>query len=839
MLEVASAADSVDYATARKSLPIAYLLEKYDYEVTETTQGIRSNCPFHQADGQEHNQTFNAFGEGIQKFGCWSCDAKGDALDLLKLFEPELIGPEGKDSIALFRRAHELIVECIDSGWTGPRGGSAPKTFDVHEAQEVVHLSQQDINYDLVGSFIAAKQEQRGARAWPYSSTWLIEEFGVGTFGKNWLIIPYWDKDNELIAYKRWTAPENPRVSATGASWAGHLYGDWREDDGERPILLCEGESDTWYAHWHVGKDYRVLGLPTGVQSNVSPAKEMKDRTVLLAFDGDEPGRGAARRWSDALEAAGANVKIVPVPEDQDISKAGDLRILLSQARPPVKAPTGLMANPSGYVRIDAKGGVSQVSNWVFVPKRGLHGDGTFAFEGILKPGGDKAIIASRDLSSDAKAKAWAAQHGRAWFGNSKDASLLLGCLQAEEVFLPAGRLVSVAGLHGGTFVWPGGRIGPEPLAYVPPGADAHLEDTLKIEPGPFDPAMVHTLRDIQAHDVTDPLLAWMAMAAVRSLLAPEGFPFVAVSGSHGSGKTETTKAIVSAFTGSAAQATFRSSPHALTSAIAATNAFVTVLGEYRKGGRTDTRAAGDQLLRENYTMMRSQKGGGGDNWNELSSIIPAAPIILEGEDMLTEGSHFDRMIQIKMDVRTQNSEAFSTVRSWGPTGIPWAWLSFLQTKIANKELVSPLPISPFGPKHLNSRQRHNLGVLRFGWSLLQEFMSEYNDQLGAPRFEKIMSELEEFNKHTPIEEAIRWCLGEGDTGYFIKIKPDDAGVKHVWMQVDGFVMHLSAPQRASLFVLPGNASAIRLHVESRMGGHLEREGLREFWVFPLEKLME
>lgn len=837
LIEIASASTAVDYATAKRSLPIAWLLEQRGFALSVDGARLKTNCPFHQDDGGAHNQTFTVFGDELEHFGCWACSAKGDSVDLLKHFEPELASIDGKDTAAMFRRVRELITEVVDSGWTEPQGvvKQAQKPFDVKQANEIVSQSQLEPVHSRIAEFIDYKRSTRSSQAWPYSSTYLTDEWHIGTYGQ-WLIIPYYDADDNLTAYKRWPEPTKPRMAATGSrgQWE-HLYGEWRPDDGERPVLLCEGESDTWYADFHVGRDYRVLGLPLGVESSVSPVSRLAGRTVLIAFDGDESGRSAAQRWADALEAVGADVKVVPIPEDTDLSTAGDIRALLQQARPLVERPPDIKVAPGGYMKAGKDGAKSAISNWVFVPTRSLHGDGTLAFEGKLKPGGDFAVIQASDLSSDTAATKWAQKYGRTWYGNAKDARMLLGMLQADEVFLPSGKLVTVAGLHGDTFVWPGGKIGVRPLTYIAPAASTNIEKHLKIQPGPWSTDIIHMLRSIQHPEITDPILAWLAAAPLRSRM--EAWPFVAITGGHGAGKTITTETMIRVFSGSWVLNTFKGTPHAVTSTIAATNAFPIQLDEYRPGGRRDTLDTVEQLLREAYTEEAQQKGGLAGNWAALTEITPSAPIVVTGEDMFTEGSHADRMIPMSMNEKYQNRVTFEVLRENMMTGLPHAFLSFLNERIADGSIPEkPIPIMPAGPVGLTTRQRYNIGVLHYGWEVLRAFMLEHNDSLDEPHFGGIIRTLTEANKHTPIPEAILYCLGEPDAMSFCHLEGKGADAD-VWVQVEAFYQYLLDPRRASIFTMPGRVAAIKDYMMQRLDGRVETRQLRKYVVIPYSAL--
>jgi DNA primase len=68
------------------------------------------------------------------------------------------------------------------------------------------------------------------------------------------------------------------------------------------PILLTEGESDTWAA-WSCG--WPAVGVPGASAFVTAWAARFRGREVLLAFDGDGGGRTGAAKVREAFEAAG------------------------------------------------------------------------------------------------------------------------------------------------------------------------------------------------------------------------------------------------------------------------------------------------------------------------------------------------------------------------------------------------------------------------------------------------------------------------------------------------------------------------------------------------------
>lgn len=833
MIEIAGATELADAQSIKQALPIAYVLDHYGTSIASASEDkLMAICPFHK-NGQENTPSFSVFSEGFSRWGCWACPDQGDVIDLIQKFEPELSFMEACD------KAREIYTEMDDSDWEGPtetkKRKPPPSPEDI---QRVIERSKENLKMELVEELIAQKRKKDGPDSNRFSADFLVKQFHIGTWA-NWIVIPYYDTDGNLSTFKHRT-PKRPPFALDGSVFDGLVYNGWRTDMLDADILIVEGESDTWNAQYEVGDTFRVLGLPTGAGSKLKTLIQsgvFRNKVVYLALDMDEAGRAGIKKLAADLTAAGANVRIVPLPAKKDVSMvAAQLRSLISRARAIVEAPSGLRVTDKGYVRANSEA-AAPISNFVFVPTRELLGPDGVAYEGILKPGGEEVILSSYDLSGKNRIVNWAMKQGRSWYGSDRDAVILLGMLQADGVFLPVGRMATVAGLHEGHFVWPGGVIGEDHWKFVPPTADSHLEDDIKIKPGAWSPNYIHILRSIHKKTITDPILAWLAVAPLRSLL--KEFPILAISGPHGSGKTRTLETILWGFTGTyIANTLTATSPHAVTSSFAATNGFPEVFEEYRNGARDDAKMVFQQLARDSYTMQKSQKGGMKGNWAELTSIIPTAPVIVSGEDMFTEGSHVERMIMIQMYKDGMNPDAFATANSWRNNGLPYAYLTWLHKSLQDGTFAK-LTIEPAGPADLSQRQRINIGILHLGWKLLQMFMEDADDSLGHPNFSLVISELREANEHTPIEDAMHWCLGEVDAGGIIMIGKDGM----VRIKVENFVSFIQEKKKRGdlSFMLPGGAKSVEKYLKLRYGAVEKTEMvgplIQKYLVFEFSKI--
>ena len=96
--------------------------------------------------------------------------------------------------------------------------------------------------------------------------------------------------------------------------YGAHLNKQWK------PVVLCEGETDTWAADRFLNGEMTVLGLPTGAKRPTDGQLEIVgDRTVYLAFDSDSAGNAAAEEWAKKLRFS----QRIEFPSGEDLCSAG------------------------------------------------------------------------------------------------------------------------------------------------------------------------------------------------------------------------------------------------------------------------------------------------------------------------------------------------------------------------------------------------------------------------------------------------------------------------------------------------------------------------------------
>lgn len=561
------------------------------------------------------------------------------------------------------------------------------------------------------------------------------------------------------------------------------------------------------------------MGLPTGAGSRPRQAHLLSGRRVVLAFDGDPAGRSATLKWAEALAEVGAEVLIAYMPDGHDLSalSAADVRLTVETALParplPQDAPSE-MPGGVGYERLGQKIPV-QISDWTFVPEQALFGEDGVSWAGTIQPMGKQVTLRSQDLSSKALAVRWAQGHGASWFGSDRDAQLLASLLHSKSTFLPRGRAVSYTGLHDGIIVYPGNRMGHSNYVYVPGKIDiplhnmVHLDDSAAGED--YDALrFIEGFRSLHLRRVTDPIMAWLAVAPIRSLFSQ--FPILAVTGGSGTGKTTLVREFVRHFTATSIGTNLTgTTKFAMLGYLGSTNAFPVWFDEYRPGARRETLAEFNQLLRDAYTGQSSIKGGMGDSWASVREVPVRAPIVVSGEDSFSETSHTERMVLVHLP-KDGKGELMPHVAAAGLTRFAHDYYEWVRS--------TPKPVvTPAGPANLPERQRYNLGVLQIGWQLLEAFIAETHPDvdLGDPDWGLIIEEATEAKDSNPILDAVKWALEEPRLQQENVVFEKD---NMIHLRPDAFV---AAVQRSGAFDLPGGSKAVTKYVISHLGGYRTR----------------
>tara|TARA_R110000765_G_scaffold9171_4_gene28941 strand:- start:5241 stop:7709 length:2469 start_codon:yes stop_codon:yes gene_type:complete len=752
-----------DYQVIKDGVPIPYVLQVHGH-TPERVEGGRLTyfSPFR----PDENPSFDVW-EDEEKGWRWGDFAEGkggDVLDLIQRFHAaDLPTTHG------FKYMSDIAV----TGYTPPEL-TPRQQFDAAAAHNRTESTYEEVNTCIQNhhfedwEFINPKPGIADISVAELYTTWKLAADGDA------LILPYFGVDGTLTGYKARTRAD--KRNAPGAALT--LYGLWRLDDTKQ-IVLVEGETDAWAAQHALGPAYVVLAIPG---SNTRPEKvggPLDGRDVVICFDPDDAGNKAMANWSRYLQGTGGQVQVVSLSKGSDIAKLPSTSFLeaFGRRRAPSAAPplTNIARIGAAYGKINGQGDFTPFCNWALDVHRVLtmEEDGSTHYEGILVPHGHSVVLPAGALSSKNKIVGWATEHGVAWFGPGDSHQSLAALLQSQEMGLPRGRATEIAGLHDGTFVWPGGSVGPGDWTYVTPMSDAGLAHTLTIPEIEVDRThALDTLLGLYPHEVITPLLAWVVAALHRSKFS--AFPYLMIHGIKGSGKTDTVKFVLDSFFGGTLEGSLKGTEHADMAMACSTNAFPVWFDEIRAGGDRrgrDKREQFENTLRLAYNGKGSSKGGQYGNVSKLKTFYYTAPIIISGEDLMTDPAVVERSVLLRF-----RKDLLQQVVA---DGLPEALdiLGFDLMKHFASDAVGGdlrgglIKVVPTGPESLPERQRLSLGALRLGWQWLQDYLG--NDYDLPPL------DLSAVGEHTvaqsgtsDLDEAILACL-EDDTksGVFMTVK--------------------------------------------------------------------
>ena len=277
----------------------------------------------------------------------------------------------------------------------------------------------------------------------------------------------------------------------------------------------------------------------------------------------------------------------------------------------------------------------------------------------------------------------------------------------------------------------------------------------------------LQNLSSLHIPEVTMPMLSWFAVAALRPIIRE--FPVLHVSGTSGSGKTTLVQTMQYIFSGSMISSNLTTTtPYAISAHFMASNAFPVWFDEYRLGARDDAKKTLDQLLRDTYTGQVSTKGAMNNNRAEVTRILTDTPIIITGEDTLSEKSHVDRSIIINLPMNGKNREALNYFEWEAPKA--HRYLKWLHANDFTNEIK--LPAINYADE-LSPRQKHNFQVIQCGYNLLQDYVYDLQRdkankwELPALSWDLILSDAKQATEENPILELIRWAYESEDKAVF------------------------------------------------------------------------
>jgi twinkle protein len=155
------------------------------------------------------------------------------------------------------------------------------------------------------------------------------QKYGVKT-AKGKVLFPYQNKDGALVAVK--TRYPDKQFSFDGSASEAALFGQHLFTKGGKYITVVEGEFDALAAYQMMGSKWPVVSIKNGAAAALKGCKEQYEwldsfDNIVIAFDGDEPGKKAA---SQVAELFGNKAKVVKHQKHKDACDylvAGDVEV--------------------------------------------------------------------------------------------------------------------------------------------------------------------------------------------------------------------------------------------------------------------------------------------------------------------------------------------------------------------------------------------------------------------------------------------------------------------------------------------------------------------------------
>jgi hypothetical protein len=263
---------------------------------------------------------------------------------------------------------------------------------------------------------------------------------------------------------------------------------------------------------------------------------------------------------------------------------------------------------------------------------------------------------------------------------------------------------------------------------------------------------------------VTTPILAWLAAAPLRSQAST--FPYLAISGEYGTGKSAFLEKYIPAITGFSRTLGLGADPtlYAMTSLMAAGNAFPVMLDEFRTNHskrNAETLAAVSNVIRASWNAGVRETGGHPlDPKRKIRSAM-SSPLIVAGEIEQDEGSTRERMVPVYLVKAEQGDEGRIMDALVDPSSFAPMYLDFLLHSPIDGEAAHLREVYG-GPAHLDNRMRITLGYLEQGWALLQDFMAAIGRPIDAVDLDlsAVLGAFEETKAEPPLSVALMEVMG-------------------------------------------------------------------------------
>jgi DNA primase len=311
----------VDFKVIKQSVTISQVLDHYGVKLKKTGRELRGRCPIHQGDGD------NSFHASTDKnvFHCFSCQAKGNVLDLVAALEKCSVRDAGLKLTGWFR----LSTSGTPSGQEEqPVATPQPPPAEPGERG----VPNKALDFQLQG--IDHHHPYLASRGIDPETA---EYFGVGYFSGRGsmhgrIVVPIENEKGQLVAYAgRAIDGSEPKYKLpAGFKKSQVLYNLARalEDGFAGTVVLVEGFFDCM----RVVQAEKVCVALMGCALTQDQENQLIThfRRVVIMLDGDEAGRNAAVEIAGRL-AHKVWVRIVDLSDgtQPDQLSSQELRLML------------------------------------------------------------------------------------------------------------------------------------------------------------------------------------------------------------------------------------------------------------------------------------------------------------------------------------------------------------------------------------------------------------------------------------------------------------------------------------------------------------------------------
>jgi DNA primase len=301
-------------------------------------------CPFH----AEKTPSFNVAPD-LGRYKCFGCDASGDAITFVREVEhldfvdavERLAARAGislrydSDAATKDRGRRERLVAVVDAaiafyeglllsgddGRTG-RGYLRSRGFDGDAARRF-HLGWSPDDFDRLSVHLQKQGFSRNdvadaGLAFVNRVNKLQDQFRAR------LMFPIYDSRGDAVGFGARTLSDGPKYKNSPDSAIYHksrlLYGlNWAKAEivAREQVIICEGYTDVM-AFALAGAPNAVATCGTALADDHFQILKNLTRRIVLAYDSDAAGQGAAEKWYAWEQQFELDVRVADLPEGRD-----------------------------------------------------------------------------------------------------------------------------------------------------------------------------------------------------------------------------------------------------------------------------------------------------------------------------------------------------------------------------------------------------------------------------------------------------------------------------------------------------------------------------------------